>query len=323
MKKIAVIGSGVVGEASGRGFMSKGNDVTFIDVSEKRVNELKALGYKAYLSDEAINANLDIDINFFSVPTPTVNDHINLDFLKNAVSDFAKRLAKSNKYQVLVIRSTVLPGTTRSLITLIEEISGKRAGEDFGICMNPEYLREISAYEDFVKPWIIVIGQYDEKSGQQLEDLYQNFDAPIYKMNLEEAELQKYIHNLYNAVKISFFNEFFQIGKNMDMDTKKVMETVVKSSEGIWNHAYGTKDKGPYGRSCLPKDTKALSTWAKEKGYETDVLNAAIDVNEKLLSKIAQDKNNFMEWANNNGLDKKTLTEIVGGNTKILESLSL
>ena len=109
----------------------------------------------------------------------------------------------------------------------------------------------------------------------------------------------------------------------MNMDNKKIMETVVKSCEGIWNHPYGTKDKGPYGRSCLPKDTKALSTWAKEKGYKTEVLNAAINVNEDLLSKIAEDKNDFMKWANENGLDKKTLTEIVGGNTKILESLSL
>ena len=183
--------------------------------------------------------------------------------------------------------------------------------------------RIISAYEDFVKPWIVVVGQYDEKSGQAIEELYQNFDAPIYRMNLEEAELQKYIHNLYNAVKISFFNEFINIAKEMNMDNKKIMETVVKSCEGIWNHPYGTKDKGPYGRSCLPKDTKALSTWAKEKGYKTEVLNAAINVNEDLLSKIAEDKNDFMKWANENGLDKKTLTEIVGGNTKILESLSL
>lgn len=313
----------MVGEASGRGFISKGNNVTFIDVNPKRVEDLRAQGYNAYLSTDAIDAGLDIDINFFSVPTPTVNDHINLDFLRNAVRDFAKRLAKSDKYQIIVVRSTVLPGTTRSLIDIIEQESGKKVGEDFGVCMNPEYLREISAYEDFVKPWIVVVGSYDQKSGDALEELYQNFDAPIYRVNLEEAELQKYIHNLYNAVKISFFNEFFVIGKEMNMDTKKVMETVVKSCEGIWNHSYGTKDKGPYGRSCLPKDTKALSTWAKEKGYQTSVLNSAIEVNERLLSEVAKDKDGFMKWANENGLDKKTLTEIVGGNTKILESLSL
>src|SRR3989344_8575731 len=320
MKKIAIIGSGVVGEASGKGFITKGNEVTFIDVNPKKVEELKSKGYNAYLSADAIDANLDIDINFFSVPTPTVNEKINLDFLKNAISNFAKRLAKSTNYQIIVVRSTVLPGTTRSLIEIIEQESGKREGKDFGICMNPEYLREISAYEDFVKPWIIVIGQYDEKAGNVLEELYQNFDAPIYKMKLEEAELQKYIHNLYNAVKISFFNEFINIAKQMNLDNKKIIEAVVKSCEGIWNHSYGTKDKGPYGRSCLPKDTKALSTWAAEKRFETDVLNAAILVNEKLLGNIARDKNDFMRWANNNGLDKKTLTEIVGGNTKILES---
>lgn len=180
MKNIAIVGSGVVGEASGRGFISKGNNVTFIDVNPKRVEDLRAQGYNAYLSTDAIDAGLDIDINFFSVPTPTVNDHINLDFLRNAVRDFAKRLAKSDKYQIIVVRSTVLPGTTRSLIDIIEQESGKKVGEDFGVCMNPEYLREISAYEDFVKPWIVVVGSYDQKSGDALEELYQNFDAPIF-----------------------------------------------------------------------------------------------------------------------------------------------
>ena len=324
MKKITIVGSGVVGKATGVGFAQKGNEVTFLDIDQKRVLSLREEGYKAYAVPEINPETFESDINIFTVPTPTIDGRINLDYLIQAARDLGKRLKHAKNYQLVVTRSTMVPGTTRDIVIKeIEEYSGKKAGIDFGVCMNPEYLREEKAVEDFANPWIIVIGQFDQKSGDIMEELYADFECEKHRVSLEEAEIQKYIHNLYNAVKISFFNEFRQITKSMSLDSNKVMNLVARSCEGMWNPLYGTKDRGPYGRSCLPKDTKAFYIWAKEKGFDMKVLKATMDVNNEMLDELVKDKEAFYTWANNNGLDIKTLEEIVGGDKTILEKLSV
>ena len=294
---IAVVGSGFVGQATGNGLQKHGNNITFVDVDETKITNLLAEGFEAVLADRY--ARITTEITMFCVPTPTRGGAINLDYLIAAIEAFAHRLKNHDQYHVAVIRSTVPPGTTRTkVLPIIERISGKTAGEDFGLIMQPEYLREITAKQDFARPWFILIGELDPKAGAVIHKLYRNFDAPIQHCTLEEAEFQKYVHNVYNAVKIAFFNEMRLIAKNENWDADKVFRATAESGEAMWNPIYGIRDFGPFDGSCLPKDTRALLEWAEEKNYELGILRAVITENfrhEELLGKNQTVRINYLE----------------------------
>ena len=285
--KVTIVGGGFVGHATGRGFAKHKHEVDFIDTSTERIAHLKKLGLSA--SSPQKYSHIISDVTMFCVPTPTKGQSIQLDYLKSAVSDFAKRLKNHQKYHVAVIRSTVPPKTTREIIIpIIETISGKKAGRDFGISMQPEYLREKTATDDFERPWFVLIGELDKKSGDSLEILYRSFDAPIERCSLEEAEMQKYVHNLYNAVKIAFFNEMRIVFKREGWNADSMFRATAESCEGIWNPTYGIKDFGPFDGSCLPKDTRAFLEWGDSNGYDLGILRAVIAENikhEKILGK--------------------------------------
>lgn len=282
MTRIAIIGSGVVGKATGRGLIEAGHTVSFFDINPERIKLLRGEGYTA---DSPDKINVDsTDAFFFTVSTPTVDDKIYLDFLEAAVANLGKLLKKKKEYFLVVARSTMPPRTTEEfIIPLLEKYSGKKAGRDFGVCMNPEYLREKSAEADFSHPWIIVIGSLDEKSDKMLSEIYKSYTCPIHHVSLREAEMQKYVHNLYNAAKISFFNEMRGVAKALDVDADKVFKITADSAEGSWNREYGIKDMGPFGGSCLPKDTSAFLTWAKDKlNIKMYLLKAVICVNDMI-----------------------------------------
>lgn len=295
--KIAVIGSGFVGQATGKGLEKHNNEITFVDVERGKVDKLREEGFKAFLPDDY--TKITTDITMFCVPTPTDGGEIKLDFLLTAAEQFARRLKDHVKYHTVVVRSTVPPGTTRrKVLPLIERISGKKAGRDFGLCMQPEYLREVTAEQDYARPWFILIGQYDKKSGDVLEKLYSKFDAPIERVGLEEAEFQKYVHNLYNAVKIAFFNEMRIVANAEHWDAEAIFQATARSCEGIWNPIYGLRDFGPFDGSCLPKDTRALLEWGDNHGYMLEILRAVITQNirhEALLGKNASVRVNYLE----------------------------
>lgn len=295
--KIAVVGSGFVGEATGRGLAKHNNEIIFVDVVPERVEQLKADGLNAVLADDY--KEITTDVTMFCVPTPTKGREIQLNYLKDAVEAFAKRLKNHEKYHVAVVRSTVPPKTTRELVLpLIEKVSGKKAGRDFGLCMQPEYLREATAKQDFARPWFILIGQLDEKSGDVLEKIYRSFDAPIERCGLEEAEFQKYVHNVYNAVKIAFFNEMRLVAKGEGWDADAIFRATAESCEGIWNPMYGLRDFGPFDGSCLPKDTRALLQWGDNNGYDLGILRAVIVENlkhEKVMGKNTTVRVNYLE----------------------------
>lgn len=284
--KIAIVGPGIVGQATGKALIEKGFNVSFIGVDTKNVESLRRQQFSVYYPDDFHNGSYHFDITFLTVPTPTVNGKIDFSAIEEAAKDVGNHLANSSKYHLVVVKSTVLPGTTEHLvIPIIEQHSHKTVGKDFGVCMNPEYLRAKSAAEDALDPWVIVIGEYDRKSGDTLDYVYQKFNGPIYRTSLREAEIQKYVHNLFNAVKISFFNEIRQIGAQIDVDCEKVFKLVSLSCEGIWNHRYGLQDKGPYSGACLPKDTEAFLQWAQDQGWSTEVLKSTIKVNNQIIEK--------------------------------------
>lgn len=292
--KICIVGSGVVGQATGRGFLAKGRNVTFSDINPAVIQKLRQEGHAAFTIEELNSSDdFDYDVTIFTVSTPTVNGEVKLDYLKAAAADLGKRLAKTSKYHLAVVRSTVPPGTTENLLLpIIEEHSQKKVGRDFGLCMNPEYLREVSAKEDFAKPWIIVFGEHDQRSGDMLEKVYEGFTCPIHRISIAEAELQKYVHNLFNAAKIAFFNEMRDVAKKSGINPDRVFRLVAQSAEAMWNPEYGIRDFGPFQGSCLPKDTRGFLTWAEKNGWEMPYLRAAVETNEALfLKKLYQQTN--------------------------------
>jgi UDPglucose 6-dehydrogenase len=287
--KVAVIGAGFVGEATGRGFAKHKNEVTFVDIDSQKVTALRNGGLDAQLAAEY--TSITTDVTMFCVPTPTVAKHIKLNILEEAVMDFALRLKTHSKYHVAVIRSTVPPHTTRDrLLPIIEKVSGKKAGKDFGLVMQPEYLREVTAQSDFERPWFVLIGEFDKKSGEVIEKLYKPFNAPIEHCSLEEAEVQKYIHNVYNAVKIAFFNEMRIAMNRKRWNADKIFRATAESCEGLWNPMYGLRDYGPFDGSCLPKDTRALLEWGEENGFDFGILRSVIQENVKHEQQLGKNK---------------------------------
>jgi UDPglucose 6-dehydrogenase len=285
-KSIFIVGSGLVGQATGKGLVAKGFGVTFIDVRPAIVNQLRQQEYEAFEVSEVKKP--DTDIFMLSPPTYSLKPGINgLDFVKEAATSVGRWLSKIDKYCLVVIRSTVLPGTTEgTIIPILEEYSGKGAGRDFGVCMNPEYLRERCAEEDFLNPWLVLIGELDKRSGDLLQEVYHWVNCPIYRVSLKEAEMEKFVHNLFNANKISFFNEMRLACRQMGLDCERVFYLVAQSAEASWNPLYGTKDLGPFGGSCLPKDTTAFLSWAKEQGIETPLVDAVLRVNQALERRL-------------------------------------
>jgi UDPglucose 6-dehydrogenase len=290
MKKIAVIGSGVVGQATGKGLINIGHNVVFCDINPRTLAKLEKEAYQT--CDPHSLGDEEKDFYFLTVSTPTSDNKIELNFLESAVANLGSVIKNQKRYCLVIVRSTVPPGTTEdNLIPILEKYSGKKAGKDFGVCMNPEYLREISNEDDFKNPWIITIGELDNKSGEMLEKIYSHYKCPVHRVSLREAEMQKYVHNLFNACKISFFNEMRTICNMTGINADKVFDLVIGSAEAMWSPRYGTKNLGPYGGSCLPKDTTALLSWVKENlDIQMPLLQATIKVNEGLQDNSGKQK---------------------------------
>src|SRR3989344_3333458 len=282
---ICIIGPGVVGQAQGKVFVEHGFKTAFLGGNEEKTSRLIQDGYVAYGRTDLFDGSYDFDISMLTVPTPTINGKIDFGPLESASIDLGKRLALSpKKYHLVVVKSTVTPGTTEKLvIPTVAKYSKLIVGPDFGVCMNPEYLREETALDDARKPWLILIGEYDKKSGDVLASVCQGFTCPVVRCQLIEAEMQKYVHNLFNAAKITFFNEIRQIGKQIGIDTKKLFQVTAASAEGMWNPQYGIKDLGPFQGSCLPKDTLAFLAWAQENGLKAQFVATVVKVNDALL----------------------------------------
>lgn len=287
MAKLAVIGSGVVGQATGKGFFRQGHEVVFFDVNQKTLDVLTGQGFRAY-EPEFLAREDGFDAFFLSVNTPTVEGRICLDYIQSAAVGLAQTaLRRNKKWPVVTVRSTLPPGTTESVvIPLLEKYSGKNAGSEFGVCFNPEYLREKSNEDDFAKPWIVTIGELNKRSGQSLLDIYGDVPCPVMRLSIKEAEIQKYIHNLFNACKISFFNEMRMVCERLGLDSDNLFELVSLSAEASWNRKYGIKNLGPFSGSCLPKDTQAFLGWVGDcLGCDLPLLRAVIEVNEAVKKK--------------------------------------
>jgi UDPglucose 6-dehydrogenase len=285
MSRILIVGSGVVGQATGKGFARQGHTVSYVDINPQTIAQLRAEGLVATLPTEADWSAADVVM--LAVPTPTVDGKVVLDFIETAALDIGRGLAQIERFVVVVVRSTVPPTTTEQRITpILEQASGKRAGVDFGVAMNPEFLRQVSAAQDFARPWITVLGASDRRAAEQLDRLYAPFGALIVRCTPTEAEMIKYVNNVYNAVKISYFNEVHAICQQLGIDSNLVGATVARSAESMWNPLYGTRGGVPYGGACLPKDTAAFMTFVREQNCPHLMLEATIAVNQRLAAAV-------------------------------------
>ena len=285
MARMVIVGSGVVGQATGKGFSKKGHSVRYVDVNPQTIAKLRSAGLSAGTMDEVAWDNVDVVL--LTVSTPSVNGKIVLDHIEAAARQVGAGLAKTDHFVVVVVRSTVPPTTTEERITpILEHASGKDAGIGFGVAMNPEFLRQTSSEQDFARPWITVVGSNDSRTLQILHDIYRPFGALIIECTPTEAEMIKYVNNIFNAVKISYFNEVHDICQELGIDSNLVGATVARSAESMWNPLYGTRGGVPYGGACLPKDTAAFMSWVRERGWDHLMLEATIETNHRLEARV-------------------------------------
>lgn len=285
MYNILIVGSGFVGQATGKSLFKLGHHVIFCDTDEEKVAMMKREGFRACGTDEI--GKIDPDIIFLTVSTPTVDGRIFLDHISAAAKNVAEKiLRKTDKNTLVVVKSTVPPGTTEHIVTpILEKYSRKKAGIDFEVAMNPEYLRERLAIEDFENPKLVLIGSKTKRARETLCRLYGPYakKCPIALVSPSEAEMQKYTHNLWNATKISFFNEMRIISGKLGLNADHIFRLTMKSAEASWNPEYGTRNMGPYEGSCLPKDTSAFLHWSKNQiGMDPLLLKSVIEINESI-----------------------------------------
>jgi UDPglucose 6-dehydrogenase len=275
---VLMVGAGVVGQAEGSSLRALGHDVVFADVDDAVLSRCRSEGFRTVPMSDLLLVGTDVLL--VSVPTPTTDGACDLRQLEQAMATIGDALGRAwhsepGRYRVVIVRSTVPPGTTESIIIpLLEAEAGLRPGAEFGVSVCPEFLRQRRAVEDALAPRLIVIGQLDDRSGDVTERLNAGFGAPMYRTRIPEAEFLKYVHNLFNASKISLFNELRQVAVAIGVDAERVFSLVTQSAEASWNPAYGTLDLGPVGGPCLPKDLEAFLTWARRHGLELPILSA-------------------------------------------------
>ncbi|MFA4956874.1 MAG: UDP-glucose/GDP-mannose dehydrogenase family protein [Candidatus Methanoperedens sp.] len=293
--KISVIGTGYVGTVSAACFAELGHEVICVDIDPSKIDMLNRGVPPIYedglseLLEKHVGKNLkatsdydfainNSDVSFICVGTPSDHDgKIDLGIIKAASTSLGRTLRKKKGYHVIVVKSTVVPETTEKVVlATIEKESGKSLGE-FGIAMNPEFLREGKAVHDFLHPDKIVVGSLDKRSGDIVASLYSGLDCEVTRTNPRTAEMIKYVNNAFLATKISFSNEVGNICKELGIDTYEVMNAVGKDFR-IGPHFLNSG--AGFGGSCFPKDVKALIGKAHEVGYEPTLLRSVIAVNE-------------------------------------------
>lgn len=327
--KISVFGLGYVGAVSAACFASEGFDVVGVDVSETKV-ELINKGNApiieegiAEMTAEAVtsgklrattdvrSAIFETDISLVCVGTPSNdNGSLKLDYVERVSQQIGAVIAEKSDRHIVVMRSTMLPGTIENLVRpALEAASGKKAGVDFDLCVNPEFLREGTSIKDFYSPPFTLIGADSDSAGKKLRELYKNVKAPLFVTTVKAAEMVKYACNCFHGLKVSFANEIGNICKEQGIDSHEVMEVFCQDTK-LNLSPYYMKPGFAFGGSCLPKDLRALAYRAKELDVDVPVLRAALESNllqieraVQMITKTGKKKVGFLGFAFKAGTD--------------------
>jgi UDPglucose 6-dehydrogenase len=301
VKRITMIGTGYVGLVSGVCFAKQGFSVKCVDIIPEKIDAINSAqppiyekGLKELLKDmvstgmlkgttNTEEAILNSDVAFICVGTPSKESgEMDTVWIESAARDIGRTLKKKDEYFVVTAKSTIVPGTTDSIIMpILEEESGKEAGKDFGVAFCPEFLREGNAIEDFLKPDRVVIGAIDERSYETVSELFDWIpkETPILKTDLRTAEMIKYGANSFLATKISFINTISNMCEALGVND------IYEVAEGIGLDfrisPYFLRAGAGFGGSCFPKDVKAIIAAAKKANYDPLLLNSVIEVNKR------------------------------------------
>jgi GDP-mannose 6-dehydrogenase len=298
--RISVFGLGYVGAVTSGCLSTLGHSVIGVDYARAKVaiiNEGRApviekdldraigdavAGGHLRATHDAREAVLATDMSLICVGTPSRrNGDLDTNSLKSVCEEIGASLREKACWHSVVVRSTVLPGTIRGLvIPVLEASSGKKAGVDFGVGSNPEFLREGTAIEDFRRPPKTVIGIEEERTGAEIASLYTSIEAPLIRTSLEVAEMIKYSDNVWHALKVAFANEIGQICKKLHVDSHEVMEIFCQDLK-LNLSGYYLKPGLSFGGSCLPKDVRALVHKARSLDLDLPVLASILPSNEK------------------------------------------
>jgi GDP-mannose 6-dehydrogenase len=305
--KISVFGLGYVGTVSSGCLADDGHQVVGVDplqtkvdlinrgqspIIETDIGEIIAATAKAgrlRATSDPVQAIHETEVSFVCVGTPSqANGNLDLRYIRRICEQIGEALKSKSARHTVVIRSTILPGTMHKMvIPTLEEFSGKKAGGDFGVCNNPEFLREGSAVRDFRHPPKTVIGELDQASGDLLAALYKKLNAPLIRTNLESAEMVKYVDNSWHALKIGFANEIGNLCKSLGLDAHEVMNIFCQDRKLNISPAYLLPGFA-FGGSCLPKDLRALSYHAKMHDLQLPILTSILPSNEIQITRGVQ-----------------------------------
>lgn len=305
--KISIFGLGYVGTVSAGCLAQDGHEIIGVDpvqtkvdlinrgcspIIEERVSDLIAAAVRSgslRATTEPCQAVWDTDISIVCVGTPSEpNGNLDLRYIRRICEQIGEALKHKTAPHLVVIRSTVLPGTMHgTVIPVLEAFSGKTAAVDFGVCHNPEFLREGSAVRDFRAPSVTVIGQLDTTSGDLLARLYEHLDAPLIRTDVATAEMIKYVNNSWHALKIGFANEIGSLCKSLGVDAHEVMNIFCLDTKLNISPAYLLPGFA-FGGSCLPKDLRALAYTAKTRDLNLPILTSILPSNDLQVNRGVQ-----------------------------------
>lgn len=296
--KVSVFGLGYVGAVTSACLAESGYEVLGVDrdklkvdlinkgrtpIIEKDLERLISENVRSgrlKATTDPIEAIQKSEIALISVGTPSEKSgNINLRFIERVCMEIGSAIKSKDEYFIVVIRSTVLPGTViNKVIPTLEEHSGKKVGRDFGIAINPEFLRESTAVYDFYNPPKTVIGVLDEKDSRKISKLYKDIEAPLIITSIQSAEMIKYSDNVFHALKVTFANEIGKICKSIGIDSHDVMDIFCEDKK-LNLSSYYLKPGFAFGGSCLPKDLRALNYLGRHKDLDLPLLNSIMPSN--------------------------------------------
>lgn len=305
--KLSIFGLGYVGCVSAACFAKEGHEVIGVDVSATKVaiiNEGESpivesgIGdlIKNMVASGKLRATTDTDdaignsdVTLICVGTPSnPNGSLDLTYVKRVCEQIGERLKTKSHRHVVVVRSTMLPGSVADVvIPALENSSGKKIGSDFAVCINPEFLREGTSLKDFYAPPFTLIGVDDEESAKTVRSLYASIEAPLYCTSVKTAEMIKYVCNCFHALKVSFANEIGNICKAMSVDSHEVMDIFCQDTK-LNLSPYYLKPGFAFGGSCLPKDLRAINYKAKQLDVEVPILSSILRSNKLQIDRAIE-----------------------------------